>query len=252
MLKYNVVTAFRSIRRNPGFSLINITGFSPGLTLVIILFAWLQFEFSFDNFNINADRIYRVFVEFNTGASSDNFSFTPAPLGELLKNNISELSDYVRFGSLGRTLVNFEKQQFWEDIDLAYPSIFKIFSFRLLSGDPETALKNKGSIVLSETKARKYFGTKNALGQTLLLGNDKTPYIITGVMKDIPVNSQLQFDFLGSFSEMQGNLSWNHWNYWTYILAHKNDTFSSISGKLPEIVKKIPSDEKFQLHIQPL
>jgi putative ABC transport system permease protein len=191
-------------------------------------------------------------VEFKNGTSSDNFSGTPAPLGELLKNNIPEVSDYVRFGSLGRTIVNFEKKQFWEEIDLADPSIFKIFSFKLISGDPETALKYPGSIILSETKARKYFGNKNAFGQTLLLGNEKTPYIITGVMKDIPANSQLQLDFLGSFSEMKGNLSWHHWNYWTYILAHNDDTFISISEKLPEIVKKIPGDEKFQLHIQPL
>jgi len=252
MLKYNLTAAFRSIKRNPGFSLINISGLSLGLTLVIILLTWLQFEFSFDKFHDNADRIYRVVTEFQHGTSSDNFCGTPAPLGEVLKKNIPEIADYVRFGSLGRIIVKFEKEQFWEEIDLADPSIFRIFSFKLLSGDPETALKEPGSIIISETKARKYFGNRNPLGHILLLDNEKAPYRITGVMKDIPANSQLKFDFLGSFSEIHGNLSWNHWNYWTYILTHNQGTFKAISERLPDIVKEIPGDEKFQLHIQPL
>jgi putative ABC transport system permease protein len=252
MFKYNLVLAFRSIKRNLSFSLINISGLSLGLTLVILLMSWLKFEFSFDKFHINADRIYRVFVEFNPGTASDNFGGTPAPLGELLKNTIPEVSDYVRFGGLGRTLVSFGKKQFWEEIDLADPSIFKIFSFKLLSGDPETSLKDPGSLILSESKARKYFGSLNPLGQTLLLGDEKRPYIITGVMNDVPANSQLQFNFLGSFKEMQGNLSWNNWNYWTYILANNDGAFNLISEKLTDIVKKIPSEERFYLHIQPL
>jgi putative ABC transport system permease protein len=252
MLKYNLVASLRSIKRNLSFSLINISGLSIGLTLVIILLAWLQFEFSFDKFHENADRIFRVVVEFEREKSSDNFANTPAPLGEALKKDIPEVVEFVRFGYLGRVLVNYENEQFWEKIDLADPSIFKIFSFKLLAGDPETALNNPGSIVLSETKAKKYFGSRNPLGKTLLLGDNKTPYIITGIMKDVPANSQLKFDFLSSFSEDKSNKAWGMWNYPTYILAQNEGSFRSISEKLPEVVKKIPSDDKFQLHIQPL
>ena len=224
MLKYNLVTSFRSIKRNLSFSLINISGLSIGLTLVIILFVWLQFEFSFDKFHENADRIFRVLVEFEREKSSDNFADTPAPLGEALKKDIPEVIDYVRFGYLGRVLVNYENEQFWEEIELADPSIFKIFSFKLLKGNPETALNNMGSVILSETKAIKYFGSRNPLGQTLLIGegDNKSPYTITGVMKDIPVNSQIQFDFLSSFSEDRSDKSWGMWNYSTYILAKNN------------------------------
>jgi putative ABC transport system permease protein len=252
MLKYNLVTSFRSIKRNLSFSLINISGLSIGLTLVIILLAWIQFEFSFDKFHLNADRIFRVVVEFERENSSDNFADTPAPLGEALKRDIPEVIEYVRFGYLGRVLVNYENEQYWEKIDLADPSIFKIFSFKLLKGNPETALTNPGSIVLSETKARKYFGSKNPLGQTLFLGDNKTPYIITGIIKDIPANSQLQFDFLSSFSEDKSNKAWGMWNYPTYILAENEGSFKTISEKLPGVVKKIPSEDKFQLHLQPL
>jgi len=252
MLKYNLVTSFRSIKRNLSFSLINISGLSIGLTLVLILLAWLQFEFSFDRFHENADRIFRVVVEFERDKSSDNFACTPAPLGEALKRDIPEVIEYVRFGSWGRVLVNYENEQFWEDIELADPSIFKIFSFKLLTGNPETALNNPGSIILSETKARKYFGSRNPMGQILLLDDNKSPYIITGVMKDVPANSQLQFDFLLSFSEFKSNQGWGMWNYPTYILAENYDSFRSISEKLPEFVKKIPVEDNFQLHLQPL
>jgi putative ABC transport system permease protein len=254
MLKYNLLTSFRSIKRNLSFSLINISGLSIGLTLVIILLVWLQFEFSFDKFHDNADRIFRVVVEFEREKSSDNFAGTPAPLGEVLKKDIPEVVDYVRFGYLGRVLVNYENEQFWEEIRLADPSIFKIFSFKLLKGNPETALNNLGSVILSETKARKYFGSKNPLGQTLLIGegDKKSPYIITGVMKDIPANSQIQFDFLSSFSEDRSDKSWGMWNYSTYILVKNDGAFKSLSKKLPGVVNNIPNDDKFQLHVQPL
>jgi putative ABC transport system permease protein len=252
MLKYNLITSFRSIRRNLSFSLINISGLSIGLTLVIILLAWLQFEFSFDRFHEKAGRIFRVVAEFQADKTPDHFAHTPAPLGELLKNEIPEVVEYVRFGYSGRELVNFENQQFWEEIDLADPSIFKIFSFRLLQGDPETALNNPGSIILSETKARKYFGTTNPLGQKLLIGDSKTPFIITGVMRDVPPNSQLQFDFLCPFAEIKNNLGWGIWNYTTYILAQEKSSFRTIGDKLNDIVKKIPNQDKIQLHLQPL
>lgn len=254
MLKYNLLTSFRSIRRNLSFSLINISGLALGLVLVIIMFTWLRFEISFDKFHKNADRIFRVVVEFEGKTNSDNFASTPAPLGDALKNDIPDVAGYVRFGYLGRMLVGYENEESWEEIDLADPSIFKIFSFKLLSGNSETALNNPGSIVISETKAKKYFGSKDPLGQTLRLSDsdEKTTYTVTGVMKDIPANSQIQFDFLGSFSELKYNLTWGMWNYTTYILASNAASFKSINAKLPAIVNKIPEHENLQLHIQPL
>jgi putative ABC transport system permease protein len=150
--------------------------------------------------------------------------------------------------------VNYENQQFWEEIELADPTIFNIFSFKLLKGNPETALNNSGSVILSQTKARKYFGDKDPIGQTLLIGegDKKSPYIISGVMKDIPANSQIQFDFLSSFSEDRSNKSWGMWNYRTYILTKSTGALPTLSKKLADVISKIPSDDKFQLHAQPL
>ena len=252
MFNYNLKTAFRFIKRNLAFSLINILGLSLGIALVIISLLWIQFEFSFDKFHQNADRIFRVVVQFDKGNYVDNFANTPAPLGEVMKNEIPEVVDYVRFGSVGRTLVSVGKKQFWEEIDLADPSIFKIFSFKLLSGDPENVLKSPNSIIVSEKKARTYFGNADPLGQILHLGYEKTPFIITGIMKDLPGNSQLQFDFLGSFSNIKSNLDWGMWNYLTYILAQNKNSTNSIREKLPGVTKKYIKEERTNLYIQPL
>ncbi len=251
MLKHNLASSFRSILRNPSFSLINISGLSAGLTLVIILSAWLQFEFSFDRFHENADRIFRVVVEFKGEKIHDNFANTPAPLGEVLKREIPEITDYVRFGYAGRTLIKYENEQGWEDISLADPSVFNIFSFNLLKGNPGTCLDNPGSVIISESKARRYFGGRDPLGLTLIVGENSRPFVITGVMKDIPSNSQLTFDFLCPFSLVRKQNEWGIWNYSTYFLARKN-SYRSISGKLPGIVQKIPHKDNFSLHIQPL
>jgi putative ABC transport system permease protein len=252
MFNYNLKTAFRFIKRNLAFSLINILGLSLGIALVIISMLWIKFEFSFDNFHQNADKIFRVVAQFNYDNNVDNFAGTPAPLGEAMKNDIPEVIDYVRLGSIGRTLVSIPGKQFWEEIDLADPSIFKIFSFKLLSGDPENALKNPNSIIICESKVKKYFGSVNPLGQILQLGYEKTPFTITGIMKDIPDNSQLQFDFLSSFSNLTSNLDWGMWNYSTYILAQNKNSINSIREKLPGVTKKYIKEEGTALHLQPL
>jgi len=106
MLKYNLFTAFRFIKRNNAFSLINILGLSLGIALVTISLLWIKFEMSFDKFNVNADRIFRVVVEFKTGNSIDNFADTPALLGDAMKNDIPEIIDYVRFGGIGKVVVS--------------------------------------------------------------------------------------------------------------------------------------------------
>ena len=252
MLKYNFLSSFRHIRRNLSFSVINILGLSIGLTLVIILFLWLQFELSFDKFHVNADRIFRIITEFKPETTHEYFAHVPAPLGLVLKSKIPEIEDYVRFGYMGKQIVNYENVSFQEKIDLADPSIFNIFSFTLISGNPETALKEPGSIILSETKAKKYFGNNDPIGKTLLIGEDKAHFIITGVLRNIPPNSQLQFDFLCSFAENKSNLEWGMWNYPTYILAKDKGLFKTITDKLSTVADEIPVDEKVRFHIQPL
>lgn len=139
MLRYNLITSFRSVRRNLSFSLINISGLALGLVLVIIMFTWLRFELSFYKFHKNADRIFRVVVEFEGKTNSDNFADTPAPLGDALKNDIPDVVGYVRFGYLGRMLVENETEESWEEIHPAYLEICNKKS----RGMPQTRIINR-------------------------------------------------------------------------------------------------------------
>lgn len=252
MLKYYLFSSLRSIKRNPRFSLINITGLSLMMVLVIVLMSWLKLELSYDRFNENAGRIFRVVVDFDRSGSVDRFAHTPAPLGEVLKKGIPEISEYVRLGSMGRPLIKIGNDQFHDNIKLADPSLFNIFSFRLLSGDPETALLNPGSIVINESAAAKYFCNTDPVGNTIYLGEERRPYTITGVVMDAPVNSQIQYTFIASFAEINSNNGWGEWNYTTYILAIAENLDKAIADKLPDVVKDIPSERRFSLHIQPL
>lgn len=252
MLKYYLLLSFRNIKRNLSFSLINISGLSIGFALSFLLLIWLQFEFSFDKFHKNAERIYRVVTEINKENLNYNFAATPAPLGDILLKEIPEITDYVRFGSLGRVFVNYNNEQYWENVTLADPSIFKLFSFKLLQGERESALRNPGSIIISQSKAKKYFGEVNPMGKTIFLGEEKQPFVVTGIMQDIPANSQLQFDFLSSFSEDKSKKTWGMWNYATYIMAKDNKSYKAITDKLPSVMKNIPNGEYISLHIQPL
>jgi putative ABC transport system permease protein len=249
MLKYYLISSVRNLKRNLRFSVINITGLSLTMVLIIMLFSWLSFEFSFDRFHDNGRRIYRLYQVITSGESIDRFAGTPAPLGDAIKNEFPEISEYVRFGSMGRQLIN---EQFWENIVLSDPSIFKIFSFKLISGDPESALTSPGSIILDETSALKYFGKTDVTGQTIFVGVDKRPFTITGVLEDVPMNSQLRFRFLASFGEITKNLEWGSWNYSTYIMAENNNAVQTIREKLPAFTKTLPRSENRQLFIQPL
>jgi putative ABC transport system permease protein len=251
MLRHNLLSSIRHIRRNLSFSILNILGLSLGLTLILILCIWLQFELSFDKFNENASKIFRVVSEIKTGTGTFNFIGTPAALGDMLKKQIPEITDYVRITGLGSPIVNYGNVQFREDISLADPSIFRIFSFHLVSGDPESALKEPHSIIMSRSKARKYFGTKNPIGQTIQLVDYNMPFTVTGVLEDIPPNSQIQFDFLASFSEYPGNMTWGIKNFHTYILTKRSDSFKSINEKLADVIKGSP-DEDYKIHLQPL
>jgi len=252
MLKYYLLLSFRNIIRNLSFSLINISGLSIGFALSFLLLIWLQFEFSFDKFHKNAEKIYRVVTEINKEDLNYNFAATPAPLGDILLKEIPEITDYVRFGSLGRVFVNYNNEQYWENVTLADPSIFKLFSFKLFQGEPESALRNPGSIIISQSKAKKYFGKVNPMGKTIFLGEEKQPFVVTGIMQDIPANSQLQFDFLSSFSEDKSKKTWGMWNYATYIMAKDNKSYKAITDKLPSVMKNLPNGEYISLHIQPL
>jgi hypothetical protein len=228
--------ALRQIKRQKGYSFINISGFAVGMACCILILLWVQDEFSYDKFHENADHIYRVIKIWRKGEIA-HYTATPAPLAQALKEDTPEISNSARFDPAGQMTVAYDKKVFYENnVAYADPSYFELFTFPFTKGDPRTALSNPNSIVLTENMAHKYFGAEDAVGKTLRI-NNQYDFLVTGVMKNILRNSHLQFNFLIPFiriKEIQGrgqetHVDWHNTAFYTYVLLEKNIPYQRVS-----------------------
>lgn len=234
-----IVTWLRNQRRQKSYSLLNITGLSFGLACVIIIFLYIQYELSYDRQHEHADRIYKVVKESRTGGymGKNRFGVTPAPLAPALMDAFPEIEAATRLDNGSNTLIRAGDQVFTEyEWIWADNFVFKVFTFPLLSGDKATALKNKFSVVLSESMAEKYFGDENPMGKTMNYNNEYD-FVVTGVMNDIPVNSHIRGDFIASFDsyrDMDRNMDhWGNSSYHTFILLKKGADPLDLEAKYP-------------------
>ena len=236
MLKNYFKIAIRNILKNKVYSFINIVGFSIGLAVSILIFLYIQFEFSYDKFNRNFQEIYRVV--------GDDYATTPAPLAKSLQEEFSSILKTVRIAKEDKILVSNGNKRFYEgNVFFADPSFFEIFSFPLIIGNPKSALKEPLSILLTYSSAKKYFGNKNPLGQILRFDN-KLDLKVTGVLKNIPINSHFHPDFLISMSSTK-NIYGNDFltnilntTVYTYILINSPANAIAIKKMFPVFIKK--------------
>jgi len=246
MFMSNTKSLVRNFTKYKTYSLINIFGLAAGMACCILLFLYIRHELSYDRFHKNADRIFRVAVEFNRDGNIDGFAHTQAPLGAALKAEFPAVTGAVtlsdEFPGGGSVIVSFEDRKFWEEnVLLAGPDFFSIFSFPVVTGSAETALTEMNSVMLSESTAFRYFGNENPLGKTINVqkpGGYSRDFTITGIFRDVPENSQLRFDFIFSFSLYRANLEWGSWNYTTYIMLDSPEAAETLSDRLPEFAKK--------------
>ncbi|HEX2961421.1 MAG TPA: ABC transporter permease [Ignavibacteriales bacterium] len=188
MLKSYFVTALRNLLRNKTFSFIHIAGLTIGITCLIFIMKYVTYELSYDKFPENADRIYRI--------TGEDYAQTPLPLCNALKDFYPGIINTLRINKVPRKLLSYNNRKFYEEgIILADPSIFEMFSYKLLYGNVKTALNDPNSIVITPQMALKYFGNENPVGKTLIL-DGRLQFQVSGVLKDIPQNSHLRFDFI--------------------------------------------------------
>jgi len=238
MIKNYLKVAFRNIIRHKGYSFINIAGLAIGMACSIVLFLYIQNELSYDRFHENSERIYRVISQSEGDSKVSLFAKTPAPLAPALVNDFPEIEQAVRIGK-NNFFVTFQNRRFNETVIFADPEIFSVFSFPLTAGDPQTALTEPHSLVLSEKSAEKYFGEENPMGKILSLGGWQD-FKITGVLKNIPENSHLRFDFLARFEDYAARHfdRWGISNYYTYVLVSNTFSQTSYNEKLPVFIEK--------------
>lgn len=239
MLKNYLLITFRNMLRQRMFSLINIFGLAVGLAACIVILLWVQDEFGYDRFHSKADRLYRLVVPDVSGL---RLGTCPTPVGPAIKNEIPEVRQISRvYTVIGLFAVGTRKFE-EKNVFYADSTFLQLFDFPLVQGAVKTALRNPESLLLTEDAARKYFGEVNAVGKMIRMDN-KTDFIVEGVLANIPSNSHLQFDFLLPMSflartnkDLKEN-AWGNFNFYTYL--EFNEGFDASPNNLQQIKDKI-------------
>jgi len=261
MIGSYIKTSGRNIVRNKLFSAINIVGLSISMSVGLLLIAVVSDILSYDKFNENHSRIYRVITKYKYLNENENtFASTSLRAAKVIEENFPPEAMAIFKDNWSADLKFSEKTIPLKGI-WANESVFKVFSFRLLKGNPSTALKEPYSIVLTETSAKKLFGNNEALNK--IVEWDKVQYTVKGIMEDVPQFSHVHFDMLASLSteeNLQKNdkdfSSWkNMWSTWVYLLLPANTDIKSLEDKLYKISVKENTtiqNTTLNLKLQPL
>ena len=233
MLKNYIKTTLRHMKRNKVYSFINIAGLAVGLACFVLILLFVRFELSFDDFHENGEQIYRFYKKREVAGLSymgnSYFMTTPAILAPTLKETFPEVVNAMRLNEAENMLLTNEGKQFYEDGIYADNEFLKMFTFPLVRGSMADALTEPYSIVLTESLAQTIFGREDSMGKSLRIPAQENDYKITGIMKDVPANSHLKFNFIISFiSQESRNRNLNDWyrsSYFTYVqLQEGTDT----------------------------
>lgn len=232
--------AFRAIRRQKGYSAINIIGLALGISVCALIALWVKDELSFDRYHANADRTYRVDGDIKFQGQAFSLAVSPPPLVPTLKSEFPEIEDATRFLANGTWNFTVENKTFREE-QVAYsdPSVFNVFSVPFVSGNGVQALTQPFSMVLTEEVAQKYFGNENPIGKSLKGDNNKM-YTVGAVIKRFPSNSHIRFNVLISMVSYEDSKSggWVSNNYNSYLLLKRGVQPDAVTKKFPDIVRK--------------
>ncbi len=262
MFKNYFKTAWRNLMKSKVFSFINILGLTIGITVCMMIFLFIMNEFSVDNFHKQGDRIYRVMREFKIEGKFNSVAYLSGPYAPALLNDFKgEIKKAVRVNPTDN-LVTIGNTSFHEkkvyDVDADF---FTLFSFPLLKGNAADVLKNPNSVVLTESTSKKYFGSiDKAMGKTIMVDKE-LPLQVTGIAKDLPSNSDLDFDLIVPLANYKrsGNMTtWINNGLYTYVLLDPHVTQKQVESRFPQFMQKyMGSDMKkfglqFSLSLTPL
>ncbi len=252
MLKHYTKIILRTLLKSKIYTLLNIAGLSTGMVVFILIMLYVNYEYSVDQYHQNKDNIYRIVKQEkgNMYLGKNRFAVTMAPLGPAVLEEFPEVKSAARIVRTWNVIFKYDDDTILEPIVYGIdPESFDIFSFSFIHGDPNTHLKNKYSMVISESIARKYFNNENPIGKVLLY-NEEVELEIGGVLKDMPNNSHFRMDIMLPFEtllELTGRkedlFNWNNSSYYTYILLHDNSDPEILEGKFPAMMSKYSADQ---------
>ncbi len=258
MLKNYLVVAFRSLKRNVGFSLINIIGLATGMAATILILFWVTDEVNYDRFHENINEIYRVYEHQTYSGTDDLLVYnTPGPLAPELKAKFANIKRVARFTPVWRRIEISINEDKWYDSDgyFADQEALDIFSFPFIYGTPDNALAQPNSIILNHEEAKKYFGDENPVGRSLTF-NKSIEYTVTGVVER-PKNTHLQFSFIVPFEVnieklWPGmNLAWTNNSFFTYVQIDNNQDYKEVETQIKTVVAE-NGQANVSLYLEPL
>ncbi|GAB3557417.1 ABC transporter permease [Spirosoma fluminis] len=242
MLQNYLKIAFRNLARNKSFSIINLLGLSTGITVCLLIFLFIMNEFSVDDFHKQGKTIYRVMRGIPNEGKEIAVSYLSGPYAPALLTDFKEqITQAVRVNPTD-ALVTYQDKSFHErkivDVD---PNFFTFFSFPLLKGDPATVLREPASVVLTESTARKYFGSvDNAMGKIVKVDNN-LPVKVTGIAQDVPANSHLNFDLVIPLENYKDRLWMTRWinnGIYTYVQLAPSVSEEQVERNFPRFMEK--------------
>lgn len=215
-MKSLIKITYRNLRRDKISGLIRVGNLTLGVGVFLLALVYSKYELSYDEFHEKGDQIFRLGSSFE----GDAWAATPMGMGPFVQDNSSEVVRMTRLAPIRSTTVSYEDKIFYE-MNGFYgdSSLFQMFSFDMLQGDPKTALVDSRSIVLTESMARKYFGSENPMGKRIELSTDSDregnvePRVVTGIMADLPEQSHIQLEFICSIYSFPEDFSRKWYNY---------------------------------------
>ncbi|NKB72427.1 MAG: FtsX-like permease family protein [Candidatus Latescibacteria bacterium] len=247
MLKNYLFIALRNMWRNKIYSLINILGLAVGLAVCLSIFLYVQDQLSFDQYHQRVDRIYRLVSNLQTPDRLFHFAVAPHSLAPVLETDFPHVQHTVRFEP-SEGLIRHGTEQFQENrVFYADQSVFAVFTFPLLQGDPQTALEKPYSAVITQAVAKKYFGQTDPIGQILEVAGAAQPYRVTGLLAEIPSSSHFAFDILFSFSTWESinsdyGQSWFSLSGFTYLLLTEKNDPHHLEARFPDFIERHMGD----------
>lgn len=263
MLQSFLQLSFRTLfKKNLRFTIINCFGLAVGFASFLVVSMFIYDEYSFDAYHSNSNEIYRVVLDFNSDGTQTSWAKTSAPIGKNLNGAFPEVKEIVRLRkNPGTDLISFDDRKFYEEqVFFADSSLFRIFDIPLLRGNPEKALLEKNSIILTEEMSKRYFPTGDPIGKSLLFNNE-VELTITGLMAEMPSNSHFVAEAFITFSSLEELIgearlsNWGQFDHYTYVLLEESADPKSVESKLPQILKNHAPEwvqEKESLFLQPL
>ncbi|MDE2848282.1 MAG: ABC transporter permease [Gemmatimonadota bacterium] len=254
MFKNYLTTALRNLLRHKGYSAINVLGLAIGITCCVLIMLYVQDELSYDRYHEKRDRIYRLAESATVAGRPIEAAITPAPWAPVLKEEYPEIERITRIKPPGsRWLIRYKENRFYERYFIfADSSVFDIFTIPLVQGDARSVLAEPHAVVLSESMVDKYFGDENPIDK-VITGDDLYKFTVKGIMRDMPGNSHLHFDFLASYASLAPNNLYNepatmqtqgfNHDLYTYLLLREGAAPEDLEGKFPAFLDKHLGDQ---------